>query len=109
MNLSVEHVLMIVLVAFALHYFMGNCGCRVEGLTEAKRKARRLAKRPASKNDHVEVQGPFKNLGEYECCVPGDCADGLECDSSFLYDRNGDICMSKFLSGKWWGTCQKKN
>ena len=31
MNLSVENVLMIVLVAFALHYLMRNCGCRVEG------------------------------------------------------------------------------
>lgn len=38
MNLSVEHVLMIVLVAFALHYFMGNCGCRVEGIDTSKRQ-----------------------------------------------------------------------
>ena len=36
MNLSVEHVLMIVLVAFALHYLMQNCGCRqVEGVSGA--------------------------------------------------------------------------
>ena len=35
MNLSVEHVLMVVLVAFALHYLMKNCGCRVEGVVDS--------------------------------------------------------------------------
>ena len=54
MNLSVEHVLMIVLVAFALHYLMGNCGCRrVEGIS---------------------------NRTEGECCNMNECGDGLECN-----------------------------
>ena len=53
MNLSVEHVLMIVLVAFALHYLMRNCGCRVEGISNRK---------------------------EGDCCNMGECGDGLECN-----------------------------
>jgi hypothetical protein len=66
MNLSVEHVLMIVLVAFALHYLMRNCGCRVEGL--------------APLASHTKAEG--------ECCHWGDCRIGLQCDISGVGECN---------------------
>ena len=58
MNLSVENVLMIVLVAFALHYLMRNCGCRVEGL---------------------------KNKGD--CCNMGECGPRLSCNATSMTSK----------------------
>ena len=87
MNLSVEHVLMIILVAFALHYLMRNCGCRrVEGVS---------------------------NLKEGACCNSGDCADGLECN---MFGAGTQYCRDNppygFKAGiespRWYGACQKE-
>uniref|UniRef100_A0A6C0FBF5 Uncharacterized protein n=1 Tax=viral metagenome TaxID=1070528 RepID=A0A6C0FBF5_9ZZZZ len=55
---------MIVLVAFALHYLMQNCGCRVEGMN------------PIAPHDKEKGQ----------CCHWGDCKIGLQCDVSDIGD-----------------------
>ena len=80
MNLSVEHVLMIVLVAFALHYLMGNCGCRrVEGVS-------------------------IKNRKEGDCCNMGECGGGLACNLTAMTSK----CLRE--PGKdWYGACSKKD
>ena len=87
MNLSVENVLMIVLVAFALHYLMRNCGCRrVEGVSNRKEGA---------------------------CCDMGECGDGLECKvtamNSECFNAPGKVwygrCQKEthYLSDFWGG------
>ncbi len=81
MNLSVEHVLMIVFVAFALHYLMRNCGCRREGFSNPW---------PSFTKNFAPM-----NKGEGECCHWGDCKDGYSCDL---------IGLSKCPIG-WSGMC----
>ena len=87
MNLSVEHVLMIVLVAFALHYFMGNCGCRrVEGAKDLD---------PIGWQDPLLVWLAPHNLELGDCCHMGECGPGLECDADGVL--SGDCDFHKYF------------
>ena len=89
MNLSVEHVLMIVLVAFALHYLMRNCGCRVEGVSVHKSRGLLDAFVP-------RVQGREKG----DCCNMGECGEGLSCNATSMTSK----CMLE--PGQfWYGVC----
>ena len=92
MNLSVYHVLMIVLVAFALHYLMGNCGCRrVEGVTVHQSRGMLDAFIPR-----------IRDRREGDCCNMGECGDGLECNLTAMTSS----CMTD-PGNTWYGVCEK--
>ena len=94
MNLSVENVLMIVLVAFALHYLMRNCGCRrVEGAVG-------IGPSPSPTPYSSKLPEWWQGRGyQGDCCVTDrDCRpkDGynrrLKCDLKNQMSDDGATC-----------------